>query len=477
MKESLQAPVDFLAEHEHAFHERPGVYTAGDLLSSAAIMEISSPSIDRAAEVVLRSQEHPGAVRRLAERAQAGWQSDIEVSKNPPQLESDHAQRRVAQLRRILSREPRNSIRWADLARAYATLGYSDSASRAMTVALQIGPINRFLLRAATRLDLYREDPDHAIYMLNRHASHLSDPWVLAAEIATSTSMDRSSKHMRRARKVIDNRELPPWHISELASALSAVELRAGRVKQARKLLTVSLENPTDNALAQAEWSSTHGVVVPDLQESRSDLLDAPTGYEARALYFASRGDYDLAVSNAIQWLADQPFAMDAAVFTSYTASVLADDHETAAYAAGIGLRAYPHDNLLLNNLAFACARLGRLEDAQDALSRMRLTNDEEMSAAIASATLGLVSLRVGNVEEGRNLYRTSVRSLEHMKYDESAALAALFWCEEELRIGEVEVLREVSKKATELAKACPSAAVKTRLRKLSMQDPSILGR
>ncbi|MFF5053954.1 hypothetical protein ACFY1S_12305 [Micromonospora sp. NPDC000663] len=335
-----------------------------------------------------------------------------------------------------------------------------------MIVALHVGPVNRFLLRAAARFYIYRDEPDRALYLLNNHHGHLSDPWVLSAEIATSNFTDRTSKHIRRGRKMIEDRSIGPWHISELASAISAVELRSGRIRQARKMMAVALEQPTENSLAQAEWSSSHGLALP-AEAERADLLEAPTGYEARALYFASTGDYEKAVTNGMMWLADQPFALDPAIFTSYTAAVLAGDDSRAAEAASAGLRAYPHAEILLNNYAFACARSGRLAEAEAALDRIRSTEPSDTSSAISIATRGLLLFKLGQINRGRDYYQRAISALLAFRQNEAAALAALYWAEEELLVGQADEVDKAMSRAGDLAKKAATAAVKARSARL----------
>src|SRR5262249_17270437 len=131
---------------------------------------------------------------------------------------------RIAKLRSIVRSEPRNALRWADLAWVFTALGVTRSAGRAMRVALALNPENRFILRAAVRFEIHRNDIERASEILRADRTRLADPWILAAEIATSTLREQTSPFMRLARQTLDSRSLSSWHLSELASAVATVE-------------------------------------------------------------------------------------------------------------------------------------------------------------------------------------------------------------------------------------------------------------
>jgi hypothetical protein len=102
-------------------------------------------------------------------------------------------------------------------------------------------------------------------------------------------------------------------------------DLKHGKVKQARRLLSTALLDPTDNALAQAEWSAKRGLDIVN-----TDLFDMPRSYEARARYYYRNEQFDEALRCGELWLADQPFALDPAMFTSFVAAMFVDDQAAA---------------------------------------------------------------------------------------------------------------------------------------------------
>src|SRR5262249_3826120 len=145
-------------------------------------------------------------------------------------------------------------VRWVDLAWVYTALGQRDPARRAMEMALRLGPINRFVARAHARFSVHLNDFDRARAFLNSDQVSLDDPWMLSAEIAVATLQGQSSRHVKRARKVVESGRLHASHVSELACALASLAISAGKPKEARRLLRLALEAPTDNTLAHLEW-------------------------------------------------------------------------------------------------------------------------------------------------------------------------------------------------------------------------------
>jgi hypothetical protein len=438
-----------LSEPETAFREAPGTYTAADLVGAAFTSSTRSELALEAARGLLSDPAGPAATRDLA-RELLDWDGRglcMREDAGPPHLDFLAVRSRVGQLRRILRAEPRNPVRWADLALAHTTLGHPLQAEREIRTALVIGGPNRFLLRAAARLYVHMDRPDAAHDLLVRDPSVLDDPWLAASELATSTLAGKTSRYTRRARQLVDNGAAhAPRHLAELASQVATAELRAGRSRHAKRLMKLALREPTENALAQAEWASANGLTLDRAS------LEGPRTYEARALRFSHEGDWRAASAAGMEWLADQPFAQEAAQFTSYAASVGAEDWGLAQKAAEVGLVANPADHMLRNNLAFALANQGFLKEASDHLRLIPWTQVLGRERAILIATEGLMLFRHGDVDHGRRQYREAITALNKERLPDLAALATAFWAREELLAGTQHAAQAVAeaKKAAE---------------------------
>jgi cytochrome c-type biogenesis protein CcmH/NrfG len=65
---------------------------------------------------------------------------------------------RIAKLRKWVSEYPNSAIAWMDLARVFTIKGQGQKAKRAATIALQLAPHDRYIVRCAVRLFLHTGD-------------------------------------------------------------------------------------------------------------------------------------------------------------------------------------------------------------------------------------------------------------------------------------------------------------------------------
>lgn len=427
-------PVPDLAENEDAFDRWPGPHTAADLVGAALLAPEPGEAALRAARYLLVTDRSTPNMLRLAElllAEAAGEPSRRSRELDVPVLDFDAVRLRAGDLRRIVRAEPRNAVRWADLALAHTVLGHPEQAEKEIRTALALAGPNRFLLRAAARLYVHLDQPDEAHALLVREPGVLQDPWLAAAELATAELAGQTSRFARRARSLVeDGGGFAPLHLAELASQVATSELRAGRARHARRLMEVALRDPTDNALAQAEWASANGLNL------HPSSLDQPRSYEARALRYSHDGDWNQAAAAGMDWLADQPFAEEPAQFTSYAASIGAKDWHLAVRAAKAGLIANPDNALLHNNAAFALANLDLPDEADLHLAHIHVGSLSARDAAIHQATQGLVAFRRGLADEGRAAYGEAIAGLSKERHGDLVALATAFWAREELRLG-----------------------------------------
>ena len=93
--------------------------------------------------------------------------------------------------------------------------------------------------------------------------------------------------------------------------------------------------------------------------------FDVPYNFEAQAWNSFQAGASEDALANSKSWLVDQPFSRRPAILGSYIASSLLEDYRAAVEITEKSLLPNPNDPILLNNLAFAYASLGQLDDAR----------------------------------------------------------------------------------------------------------------
>lgn len=401
-----------------------------DLISVAATVEFPSVVAQEAAQTLLDQGELSKIARRTAELVKnptsAGQQLDLPPSED---VGADHAKGEVRRLRARLRNDPRNALAWAEQARMYVQIGQPEPAKNAMRRALLLAPNHRYLLRAAVRLAVHLDEPDHAHGLLLSAPRTQADPWLAASEIAVSALVSKKPRFIRQARTLLTRGSWSIGHLTELASALATSELDAGRSGRARDLFLTSLELPNDNAVAQAE---SIGTDVPKVQERLRNVLDeVPKSYEARCLAAASEGMHSKAVEEAILWLADQPFSAEPASFGSYQAAEIMEFERSLDFA-NRGLTANPNDIILRNNAAFALAKLDRADEAKMRLHNIdisRLSDDEK---AMIHATEGLIAFRRSDPERGQQLY---LDAIEQAASRHTRFMAGLMLVAETLRL------------------------------------------
>lgn len=420
----------------------PGPFTAGDLLSQAVVKGVwsdhTSP-LDDAVRSLLDAGLEEAAAVSLVGRGEPGSEPT-----EPELVTPGDWQVRVALNRRILLDEPRNAIRWTDLALGHLSLGNLASAEKAIVVAHALAPSNRYVLRAIARLASITGELRWARRAIS-DSNSLDDPWVLAAEISLAEMEGRPSRNLKRARAMAASTSIDPTHLSELRGSLSVVAMRAGATKDALRDSRLSLQSPTENSVAQAEWSRQNGLSL-----SLDDFPDASTilrTYEAESRRFASMGNFGAALTQSQLWLVDQPIAPEAARFVSWLASTM-EQLDVAIKAAVQGLNVAPSDPLLRNNLAYSLVLAGRLGEAATELETIDLASAGPLAVATITATKGLLAYRAGDTRLGSELYAAAERQFRLRREPAQAALATILHAQESHRAGEAtatETLAEAS--------------------------------
>jgi tetratricopeptide (TPR) repeat protein len=357
--------------------------------------------------------------------------------------------RDIARLKRSVRNYAINPIAWCNLSLDYAAVGQDEKARMAMNVATNLGGNNRFILRSASRCFMHLGEPDRGVAILNRSGLCGIDPWLTSAEIAISESSGLRSRCIGKAKDLISNDNLTPFSRSELAVGLGTLEIKNGSVGQGKKIMRRALIEPTENALAQAEWvGSFFKVDFDDMVKLSSEVT---ASYEANALYSYFRKEFKDSLKAAQKWGRFQFLSSRPIIHSTFIASCVLGDDLGAIKIFEEALPAQKDEALAMNNYAFALGRIGRTREAADTLQQCISKASPEVRLAIC-ATTGLICFREGNIEGGRRLYKEAVGGLEQLKYHNSAAIAKYFWAVEEKRIGseDANARIEEAKKAIE---------------------------
>ena len=429
---------DELRVRLEAWRKRNDVITAAELVETA-IVEGMEREAERAARWLMsQSSDATPLVRKQADMLLR--RLNLEVSDNSRTVN-------VRDLRRHVRNFPDDAFSWADLALGFVTTGKKDAALKSMTVAQQLAPADRHILRSAARMHLHFNDPEHAHDLLKRSEATKCDPWLVAAEIAMASSAGRKPSFLKIGVAMLEDGGFQPLHVSELASAIGTIHLRDGN-RKARKLFVRSLLHPTGNSLAQAEWANPHlgGEIVSFGQIDR--VLDSGEASAFRA-YWA--GDFVSLLTICEGWTKEEPYSSRPYEVGSF-AAVTMDENDIAIDFARRGLQLDPESLLLRNQLAYALIAKGELLEASQIIRMAMLKRSENGAGVYLLATAGMLALRLGERETGIAGYRAAMAVFKRQGDRSSEAAAAAFLALEAARAGD-SASAEFINQARELSK------------------------
>ena len=342
-----------------------------------------------------------------------------------------------------------------DLARLYVTLGQIVPAEEALQVARGLAPTERFVLRATTRFLLHAQRPDEALRLLRLNPRTPSDPWLMAAEIAVSSVVGKSPKFAANGQQLLVHGDIPPLHRSELACALAAMEMEHGRDRRAIRLFTQSLEEPTDNALAQVVWASSQ----LGIGQINARLLKIPKANEALTFDAFNKGKWKDVVVQADGWSKDESFSARPRLLASSIAASLLGEAKLGEQIARDGLTTHPGHPGLVNNVAFALVQQGEPRRALSLLESANTTGMTPIQAICLCATTGLVHFRLGMKSEGREFYERAIKTAQDHRQDQLEIVATMYFARERVISGDLEGAKQFLR-TYERAKNVPSPNV-----------------
>ena len=425
---------------------------ASDLLAAALVLNTSeSDEVTEAASYIISVGERATySARSLAEYilrdSEERGPSELSSVLSEEDLASD-ARELIRRKKRILRRQPRNTLGWVDIARCYATLGQDEKALDCMANGLILAPNNRFVLRSATRLHVHMGDYDIAYELLRRNPATRADPWLRAAEIAIVDLMDKVPRRLGHTRRMLRAGDVSPIHVSELASAVATCELRAGSLRSAQRLFNLSLTEPTENAVAQSNWARRYMSGIP----SSPDHLFLPRTFEARTLNYLQRFEPEKCLHECIQWLKDEPFSLQPVVVGMFVAMVALEDHQKAIELGRWGLKSHPTNFLIRNNLTIAYAESGQIEEARREHSGISKDGLSLIEKTCWLSTRGMLEFRERSFENGRRLFRQALEEDSKQTFSPTGALALVFWLCEEIRAEEYQQADLIARRLREM--------------------------
>jgi Flp pilus assembly protein TadD len=463
LEKPIKLPLEFLDEKFNSWKENKTVTHATDLVSSAIVLGRESEVADIAKFILSKPQKGNEVAHIIAKHALGIETKHDDIDHCTEILDVEKGRQAIRDLKIQLQDEPKNIFIWNDIALLYESLGFQKQSEKAISVALQISPKNRYILRSAARLHIHHENGRRAHELLRRNESTPYDPWLLSAEIAVASVIRRTSRFVKTARLMLESNNFQPFHTSELASAVATLEFEAGNIKKARKLFEQSLRIPTENAVAQVFWALR---MDRTLGVQPNSLKQGPISHEALAWQYNQNAKWDDTVTEAYKWLMDQPFSSRPAILGSYVLAVIKQDYRKSLEMTCRGLIANPDDFTLINNYAYAATLANDLKNAKNKFSKIDQATLDKRNKIVWLATSGLINYREELPEQGRQLY---LQSMELAKAEGEAKLACMAlanFAAEEIRINSNES-EQIRKQALDTIEQSPFADLKPLLNRL----------
>jgi len=464
----------YLERAERRWQADRTVQAAVELVSTSAIAGEAGEQSIAAAEFVRANTDNPTLNTLVGGADLPPWQIGHIGVDDSQEAKDAVTSSRIALQRRQLRNDPRNALGWAELARWYTVFGQFEQAERALTVALGLAPHSRYLLRSAARFFAHIGEPERAYRLLTRSPRTDGDPWLTAALLSVASIGRLPIRSLRPARRICEDENFAPLERSELVSEVATLDLRSGADRKARSQFRSSLETPTDNSLAQAEWAS-HRIANLSVE---LDEFAVPFADEAQARSAAQRGQWSDAMNHSLAWLGDQPFDTRAAVLGSYVATIGLEDFSTAIAMAKLGLRSRPGDPGLSNNLAFALLQTDQVSEAAEVLQSVERAGLDLHGRATIAATAGLLAYKIGEPATGRRYYEAAIRLSRRLATSEEHTIARAMYVLAEMEYGgglvddaEVREVTRLAETSSHLgAKACVDRMVRV------VANPTSLG-
>jgi tetratricopeptide (TPR) repeat protein len=401
----------------------PSLITAAELIESAIVHAREHEAIN-AARLLARKEsgatflvrKHAGLVLK-----RTGHEQDVPSDLAVGQQDAVGSWRARTRL------HPRDALAWVELALAQVSFGHTDHAFKSMTVALQLAPENRHVLRSAARLFVHTHDPDKAHDLIRRNAATPYDPWLIAAEIALASSAERKPRFFKRGIELLEDGGRLPRQITELAGALGTTFLVDGNRKRGKRMFQRSLADPTGNSLAQAEWATrSYGEILVD----EAQLQSSSDANEAMARYLHRTGQFEQALIFVCKWIEEETFSMHPYWSGAAAANILEDYHQ-AEQLTRRGLEHDPESIPLLYSRVFCIACLDRLDEAERLLGTVPATGENDVNTLIKEANRGLIAFRRGELSKGEAYYRTAIQGFRQQQKTEMEHLARAYLARE----------------------------------------------
>ncbi|MGI2203892.1 hypothetical protein ACROAH_08325 [Shewanella oncorhynchi] len=332
----------------------------------------------------------------------------------------------IRKLKNILKFFPSDAMTWIDLAFYYSILGEYSKAGRAMEVGRGISGENSFVLNSYARYLVHMDEPDKAVWYLNRSKSIKENPLTMSASLSISTSFDISGISVSRGKKLLENFAGNSFFKSDLAACIGTMELMNGNTKGAKKMFKIASVSPSENTVSQYNWLyHKHGFRLGNEFDNWS--ITSP---ESEVNNFYVSKEYNKCRAKLLELHQFQPFSDNALADAGYISMVGLNDYE---FVIEMSENRIPRPHMSfkeLNNLVVAKLLKDKLIDIDTDLLLLtkKVKGSDDENIGVLRATLGLYFLKAGFIEKGARCYEDAIHFFQNMGSISSAMLAKHFY-------------------------------------------------
>jgi len=415
------------------------LFNAVELISQSRMLGLSDDTVvsDYIRNCVLQNPQLPKII--------------LEFIGNDCQVETSPTNMQIAKCKKQVIDHPLNALIWVELARNYMINGQFVKCEKALTIANQLAPNNRYILRCFARFFYHIGEYGKALDVLRRSAIINFDPWVIASEIAISSSLKVKSRNVSLAKRLLQSKNIHPFSLSELASEIATLEGYAGNIKNSKKLFSQALEKANENSFAQAIWASK--ILVPlDFEKLCSmQIEDAYEGHVYCGIY--THDDWYQIIRHNISWHKFQPFSSRPISFGSLIYDDLLNDYRSAINLCEEGLKSNYKDFGIHNNLAYSYILNGQGAEAKQVIEQYLSSFKTDREHQFYMAMQGMYEMRFGDIDIGKVFYLKAMNIEKQNQYarisqNGFSSSVLLYYLRERKLIGE-----DIHKEAIELHK------------------------
>jgi tetratricopeptide (TPR) repeat protein len=334
--------------------------------------------------------------------------------------------------RKLVALQPLNALIWVELARDHLIVGNLVKSEKALKIANQLEPNNRYILRATARYYQHITEYGLALDILRRSELINVDPWIISSDLAIASCANRPLSKFNRARDMIFKRDIDPRAITELAGEVGTIEGLNGSIKTSKKAFLYSMQELNENSFAQIAWANDN-LIKLDTSMLGQRAIEDP--FEANVyLGISENKDWDLIMQDIIAWHKYQPFSTIPISIGTIVYDDILCNYDAAIALCKEGLSANACDFELHNNLAYSHILNNEKDKANFQICEYIRKFSDLGQEVYFQAIQGMFEMRFGDIEKGKSFYQTAC---DIVKINRLNISVEMYYLRERKRIGE----------------------------------------